>query len=81
LLIYYVFHTIGFIGHAGISNIITCTVRYLVDKSAYVNAALDYYIHQTKYSNPAFTYAGLSTRYRTESLYKSIFALSNSRNI
>jgi len=29
----------------------------------------------------AFTHAGLTTRYRTESLYKSIFVLSSSREI
>jgi len=32
-------------------------------------------------SNAAFTHAGLTTRYRQEKLYKSIFVLLNSRNI
>jgi len=31
--------------------------------------------------NAAFSHAGLTTSYRTKSLYKNIFALSRSRNI
>jgi len=30
---------------------------------------------------PVFTHAGLTTRYRKESLYKSIFALSKSHDV
>jgi len=32
-------------------------------------------------TNAAFTHVGLTTRYRTKSLYKSIFVLSRSRDI
>jgi len=32
-------------------------------------------------TNAAFTHAGLTTRYRTKSLYKSIYVLSRSRDI
>jgi len=37
--------------------------------------------HKNKFLLLSFTHAGLTNRYRTKSLYKSIFLLSRSRDI